>query len=341
MPQLVSNPPNPWESTFVEWIGPPPAARLTVLEERAKSIVSENESPDVPFRYSVNPYRGCQHACAYCYARATHQYLSLGAGSDFDKKIVVKTNAPELLRKKLRGRNWKGDTITFSGNTDCYQPLEASYRLTRRCLEACLELRNPVAIITKASLIRRDVELLAELTRSAGARVFVSIPFADPVIGRKIEPGAPSPSDRFETLRVLSEAGISTGVAIAPLIPGLNESDVPAILERSRAAGAACAFMTLLRLAGEVKDIFRQRLEEALPDRAGHVFSALADMRSQQASPHSYGQRMHGRGPRWESVRRLFEVQCRRLGLDLGEGEELRPLMPETRQRQGLLFEQA
>ncbi len=161
MPQPVSNPPNPWESTHVEWLGPPPTARLTVLEERARSIVSQNQSPDIPFRYSVNPYRGCQHACAYCYARPTHQYLSLGAGSDFDKKIVVKTNAPELLRKFLARRSWKRESITFSGNTDCYQPLEASYRLTRRCLEACLEHANSVAIITKASLVRRDAELLS------------------------------------------------------------------------------------------------------------------------------------------------------------------------------------
>jgi len=325
----------------VEWLGPPPTARLTVLEERARSIVSENQSPDIPFRYSVNPYRGCQHACAYCYARPTHQYLSLGAGSDFDKKIVVKTNAPELLRQFLARRSWKREAITFSGNTDCYQPLEASYQLTRGCLEACLEFGNPVAIITKASLVRRDAELLSELARVAGARVFVSIPFADARNCRRIEPGAPSPADRFETLRVLSENGVSTGVAIAPLIPGLNESDVPAILERARAAGARQAFMTILRLAGEVETIFRERLEEALPERAAHVFSALRDMHAGQSRPQGFGERMHGRGPRWDSVRRLFEVQCRRLGLDIGEGAELRPLMPRVVPRQGLLFGEA
>lgn len=340
MPQPVSNPPNPWESTHVEWLGPVPTARLTVLEERARSIVSANDSPDVPFRTSVNPYRGCQHACAYCYARTSHQYLALGAGSDFDKKIVVKTNAPQLLRQKLRSRSWKGETITFSGNTDCYQPLEASYCLTRRCLEACLEHANPVAIITKASLVRRDVDLLAELARVAGARVFVSIPFADPRHGRLVEPGAPAPGDRFETLRILAAGGVSTGVAIAPLIPGLNDSQVATILERSREAGASSAFMTLLRLAGEVETIFRTRLEAALPERAAHVFSALRDMRARQDRPGDFGTRMHGSGPRWDAVRRLFEVQCRRLGLNTGEGDELRPLLPRVTQRQRVLFEE-
>lgn len=346
MARPVSNPPNPWLSTSVEYLGPPPDARLEVYEERARTVLSKNSSPDVPFRWSLNPYRGCQHACAYCYARPSHQYLSWGAGTDFDKKIVVKTNAPELLRAELGRRSWKGEPITFSGITDCYQPLEACYRLTRGCLEACLERRNPVVVITKASLVRRDADLLAELERCAGARVFLSIPFADAETARRIEPGAPSPSDRFETLRNLAAAGVPTGVALAPLVPGLNESDVPRILARARAAGATHAFLTLLRLPAEVLPVFRTRLEEALPHRARHVFAALSDVRAGRLGESRFAHRMRGRGPRWEATRRLFELQCRRLGLAVGDGGGLRPMLSSSatarRQtsRQTLLFEE-
>ena len=179
MPRPVSNPPNPWQSVHAEWLGEPPEAALEIYEEEARSIVAENESPDVGFRFSVNPYRGCFHACAYCYARPTHQYLGWGAGTDFDRKIVVKVNAPELLRRELTRKSWKGDTIVFSGVTDCYQPAEAVYGLTRRCLEVCREFRNPVGIVTKGALVRRDVDVLSALAREAEVVVYVSIPFAD------------------------------------------------------------------------------------------------------------------------------------------------------------------
>ena len=165
MPRPVSNPPNPWERTSVEWLGPPPEARPEVYEEEARTILSRNDSPDIPFRFSLNPYRGCHHGCAYCYARPTHQYLGFGAGTDFDRKIVVKVNAPELLREELARSSRRHEPIAFSGNTDCYQPLEASYELTRRCLAVCLEFRTPVVVVTKAALVRRDVELLAKLAR--------------------------------------------------------------------------------------------------------------------------------------------------------------------------------
>jgi DNA repair photolyase len=171
MPRFVSNPPNPWASQHVELLGEPPPAELTVYEERAKSIVASNDSPDIPFRYSVNPYRGCFHACAYCYARPGHQHLGFGAGTDFDRRIVVKTNAAELLRKRFLSRAWRGDLLAFSGVTDCYQPLEAGYGLTRACLSVCLEFRNPVAVVTKGALVRRDAALLADLAREAAATV--------------------------------------------------------------------------------------------------------------------------------------------------------------------------
>ena len=193
MPQRVSNPPNPWQSSHVEYLGEPPPVELQVYEEEARSILSENDSPDVPFRWSVNPYRGCFHACAYCYARPGHQYLGWGAGTDFDRRIVVKTNAEGLLDDALRRPQWRRELIAFSGVTDCYQPLEASYGLTRRCLQVCLRHANPVAIVTKGALVERDAELLAQIEARARASVFVSVPFADDGQGRAIEPYAALP----------------------------------------------------------------------------------------------------------------------------------------------------
>ena len=317
--RAISNPPNPWSSTHVEWLGEPPPARLQVFEEEARSILSENDSPDLGFRFSVNPYRGCQHACAYCYARPTHQYIGFGAGTDFEEKVVVKTNAADLLRKALSRPSWNGETVMFSGVTDCYQPLEASYRLTRACLEVCLELRNPVSVITKGALIRRDLDLLGQLARIGCAGAYISIPFADEKTGRKIEPRTSSPSQRFETLRLLSEAGVPTGVGIAPLIPGLNDRDIPVILERARAAGARKAFLIPLRLPAEVLPVFEERLREALPLRAEKVLHAVREMRGGKMNESAFGARFRGLGPRWQAIRGLFEIHCRRLGLAGGD----------------------
>ena len=316
MPRPVSNPPNPWQSVHAEYLGEPPAAELEVFEEEARSIIAENESPDVGFRYSVNPYRGCFHACAYCYARPTHQYLGWGAGTDFDRKIVAKVNAPELLRRELTHKSWEGDTIVFSGVTDCYQPTEAVYGLTRRCLEVCRDFRNPVGIVTKGALVRRDVDVLSALAREADVTVYVSVPFADDRAARAIEPNVASPVQRIETIGLLAAAGIRTGVAVAPVIPGLNDSDIPKVLSRARAAGAVKAFLTLLRLPAETRPVFEQRLAEAYPDRAARVFSNLEQMRGGRRNDSRFGSRMEGVGPRWEAIESLFEVECRRLGFN-------------------------
>ena len=314
----ASNPPNPWHTTHAEWLGEPPEAELEVFEEEARSIVSENDSPDVGFQFSVNPYRGCFHGCAYCYARPTHQYLDWGAGTDFERKIVVKVNAPELLRKELARKSWKGDTIVFSGVTDAWQPLEASYEITRRCLQVLLEFRNPVGVVTKGALIRRDRDLLAALAREAQARVWMSIAFADDRTARLLEPNVALPSQRFETLAELSEAGVETGIAISPLIPGINDSDIPKLLARAREAGARCAFMTMLRLPAEVLPVFEERLAEAFPLREKRIWSAIEQMRGGRRNDSRFGARMTGRGPRWEAVERVFEVEARRLGIALG-----------------------
>ncbi len=323
-PRRVSNPPNPWSSTEVEWLGEPPPAQLEVFEEDAQSILSRNDSPDVPFTWSLNPYRGCQHACAYCYARPTHQWLGYGAGTDFDTKIVVKRNAPDLLRAAFARRSWRGESVAFSGVTDCYQPLEASYGITRACLEVALEFRNPVGIITKGALVRRDVDLLTKLHRAAGVEVYVSIPFADDDLGRAIEPWAPAPATRFATVRALSEAGLSVGVALAPLIPGLNDSDVPAILSAAHEAGARSAFLVLLRLPAEVEPVFVERLTAVRPGRVAKVLHAVEDLRGGRRNVAEFGRRMVGGGPRWDAIERLFEVTCRRLGLAFRAGAEPR-----------------
>ena len=338
MPVPVSNPPNPWQSVHVDWEGEPPPARLEVFEETARSILSENDSPDVGFRFSANPYRGCYHGCAYCYARSSHQYLGFGAGTDFERKIVVKTNAVELLREAFDKPSWQGEVVALSGNTDCYQPLEASYRLTRGMLEVAAQYRNPVGIITKSSVIRRDVDVLSDLARDASVRVTLSIAFADDETGRAMEPWASPISRRFETVRVLADAGIPVGVSLAPLIPGLNDRMIPEILQRAHDAGARHAFTTMLRLSGEVLPVFDERIEHALSaPLAKKVRAGIRELRGGAMNDSSFGARMRGLGPRWQVVEDLFHAQVRRLGMD-GEGWSYLPSTFRRPSRQLDLF---
>lgn len=311
----VSNPPNPWSSSHTELLGEAPPVALQIFEEQAKSIVAENQSPDIPFRWSVNPYRGCFHGCAYCYARPTHQYLGFGAGTDFERRIVVKQNAAVLLRQKFQRASWRGENLVFSGVTDCYQPLEASYGVTRACLEVCAEFRQPVGIITKGALVERDVDLLAGLAEHNAATVFVSVPFADAADSRAIEPFVSLPERRLRALRVLADAGVPVGVSVSPLIPGLNDHQVPAILEAARDAGATQAFHVLLRLPAEVEDVFSERLREAFPMRADKVLSLLRAMRQGRSNDSRFGSRMRGEGARYQMISDLFEKTARRLGM--------------------------
>lgn len=311
----IDNPPNPFDACRLEWLGPPPDARPEVYIDDSQSVLSHNDSPDVPFRWSVNPYRGCMHACAYCYARPTHEYLGFGAGSDFDTRIVVKPDAPRLLRQAFSRRSWKREYVCFSGVTDCYQPLEAVWKLTRGCLEVCRDFANPLGIVTKGVLVLRDLDLLVELNRLTRAQVFISVAFARDDVARRIEPYAPPPSRRFDALRRLSQAGVPVGVMVAPVIPALNDRDIPAVLQRAAECGARSASFTALRLPGSVRSVFLTRLGRALPESAAHVESRIRAMRGGGLSDGRFGWRMTGSGPYWDGVRRLFETTARRLGL--------------------------
>jgi DNA repair photolyase len=312
----VENPPNPWLTHSTEWIGEPPEAKLEVFEEtETRKIITHNDSPDVGFDYTVNCYRGCIHGCTYCFSRPTHEYLGYGAGTDFDRKIIAKVNAPELLRKELMKPSWKGDEIVFSFTSDPYIPLEANYKLTRRCLEVCAEFRNPVGIITKSAMIRRDIDVLKELSQNARLGVFFTIPFTDVDVARAVEPFAPLPAARFHAMADLAAAGITVGIGIAPVIPGLS-SDIPVLLHMAKEAGAKHAFINMLRLPGSVAPYFEERLREKLPTKADRVLNRIREAREGKLNSSVFGERMRGKGQYWEATERLFKIHCQRLGFN-------------------------
>jgi DNA repair photolyase len=280
----VENPGNRFERFRVEYEEGAPDAELQIYDDASQSILSENDSPDLGFRYSVNPYRGCLHGCAYCYARPSHEYLGFGSGTDFERRLLIKPHAPELLAATFERKSWRGDLLVFSGNTDCYQPIEARYELTRRCLAVCRDYRNPVHIITKGTLIERDLDLLTELHAVASVGVSVSVTFWDADVARAIEPYVPAPRRRIETIRRLSAAGLPVMVHVAPVIAGLSDRDMIPILEAAREAGARSAMMMPVRLPGSVAEVFEQRLREALPLRAERVLSRLREMHGVRAT---------------------------------------------------------
>jgi DNA repair photolyase len=320
-PRAISNPPNPWLTSDVEWLEPQPA-RLEILADATREILSRNDSPDIGFTWSVNPYRGCLHACAYCYARAFHEYLGHGAGTDFETKLVVKLRAPELLRAAFERPGWKGETVAFSGGTDAWQPLEASYRLTRRCLEVCAEYRNPVCIVTKGALLERDLDVLLRLRDEARVSVAVSVPYLDDALARRIEPLASSPSRRLRLIRRLAEAGLSPTVLVAPVIPGLDD-ELPRVLAAARDAGAVHAGWQLLRLPGPVAPVFEARIREALPERAERILHLIRETRGGELSDERAGRRMRGGGPYAATIAALFRVSCERLGFAEARFEEV------------------
>src|SRR5437588_9031474 len=314
--RYVANPPNPWISHNVEWIGQPSDAKIEVYEEaEMRSLSSRNDSPDVACDYSINCYRGCIHGCTYCFSRPTHEYLDFGAGTDFERKIVVKVRAAELLRKELMKPSWKGDEIVFSFTSDPYVPLEANYKLTRACLEVCAEFRNPVGIVTKSALIRRDIDVLQTLSREASVGVYFSIPLADYEIARAVEPFAPSPKARFAAMKELADAGIQVGIGIAPTIPGLS-TDIPGLLARAKECGATKAFLNMLRLPGSVAPYFEQRLREKLPMKADRVLNRIRDARGGKLNSSTFHDRMRGKGQFWDAQAKLFSVYAKRFGFN-------------------------
>jgi DNA repair photolyase len=313
--RYVENTPNPYDKYSVEWIGEPPETKLEVFEETsARQIITKNDSPDVNFDYTVNCYRGCPHACSYCFSRPTHEYLGFSAGTDFETKIVAKVRAPELLRNELLKKSWKGDEIVFSFTSDPYIPMEAHYRLTRRCLEVCREFRQPVGLITKSALVRRDIDLLQDLTRDARCSVSITIPFRDYETARALEPFAPSPTARFRAMAELAAAGVTVHIGIAPVIPGLNDSHIPELMEQAKDCGASGAFINLLRLPGNVAPYFEKRLREKLPTKADRVMNHVREERNGKLNSSEFFDRMKGTSKQWEVIVKMFEVQKRKLG---------------------------
>ncbi|MBK7584213.1 MAG: PA0069 family radical SAM protein [Myxococcales bacterium] len=314
----LDNPPNRFEREVVEYFGEAPRVELELYEDQSQRILSENDSPDLPFRYSLNPYRGCFHGCAYCYARPSHEYLGFGAGTDFERRIVVKPRAPELLRAAFDKKSWQGELVIVSGNTDAYQLVETSHRLTRACLEVFAEYRNPVHVITKSPLIERDLDVFARLLQVTDVSVSVSIPFWDKTSARALEPYVASPERRMQTVRRLSQIGVPVCVNVAPIVPGLGDRDLPRVLAEARDAGARAASMIMLRLPGPVQQVFEERLRATLPLAAERVLARTREMRAGRLNDPRFGDRMRGSGHYAEAIQRLFETTAERLGLATG-----------------------
>ncbi|MFQ5526117.1 MAG: PA0069 family radical SAM protein [Thermoanaerobaculia bacterium] len=292
------------------------------LTDESRSIIARNESPDVGFDASINPYRGCEHGCSYCYARPTHEYLGLSAGLDFETRILVKENAPELLADELAAPRWQPQVLGLSGVTDPYQPIERKLEITRRCLEVLVAFRNPAVVVTKNHLVTRDSDLLAELARPTGidagddvaAAVFVSITTLDGEVARRLEPRTSRPARRLETIAELAGAGVPVGVLVAPVIPALNDHEIPEILAAARGAGADYAAWVMLRLPGAVSNLFEAWLERWMPDRRERILSRIRQIRGGRLNDSAFGTRGRGQGVFAEQIQSLFLTSARRLG---------------------------
>jgi len=291
-----------------------PLPRTQFLVDHSRTAIAYNDSPDLGFGASVNPYRGCEHGCIYCYARPTHEYLGFSAGLDFESKIMVKTRAPELLRAELASPKWQPQIIVMSGVTDCYQPVEGKLQLTRRCLEVLLEFRNPVAIITKNFLVTRDINLLSELAKYNCASVCVSVTTLDTKLRNVMEPRTSPPQARLNAIRKLSEAGIPVSVNVAPIIPGLTDHEMPAILKAAAEAGATSAGFTVVRLPHGDKALFENWLTTHFPDRKEKVLNRIKAMRGGKLYDAQWGSRMRGEGIFAEQIAQMFEVARRKAG---------------------------
>ncbi|MCS7049177.1 MAG: PA0069 family radical SAM protein [Verrucomicrobiae bacterium] len=292
-----------------------PAPRTRFYRDHSCSIISYNDSPDIGFAASLNPYRGCEHGCAYCYARPYHEYLGLSAGLDFETKILVKENAPELLRRELQSPHWQPQPLALSGVTDPYQPIERHLQLTRRCLAVLAECRNPVCIVTKNHLVRRDLDLLTELARHHAACVYLSLTTLDDQLVARMEPRTARPAARLRAIHDLAQAGIPVGVLVSPVIPGLTDHEIPSLLKAAADAGAQFAHMTVLRLPGAVQQIFLEWLTREFPARRERVLQQIRALRNGQLNDSQFGTRLTGTGPAAERLHTWFDTARRRAGL--------------------------
>jgi len=292
-----------------------PAPQTQLFRDAARSIIVTNDRPDVGFEASINPYRGCENGCIYCYARPTHEYLGLSAGLDFETKIFVKEDAPALLRRELNAKSWQPKPLGLCGVTDPYQPVESRLRLTRRCLEVLVEFRNPVMIVTKRRLVTRDLDLLQQLARHSAAKVFLSVTTLDGALARVMEPRASQPAARLAAVREVAAAGVPVGVLVAPVIPGLTDHEIPAILEAAAAAGARFASYVLLRLPHGVADLFERWLTQHFPERKEKVLGRIRAVRGGNLNDGRFGTRMRGEGALAETIRDLFALARRKAGM--------------------------
>lgn len=321
------NPANRFEDKYLDYdldeeTGEKPSQKTKLIRDHTKEILSKNDSPDIPFTYGLNPYRGCEHGCIYCYARPTHEYLGFSAGLDFESRIMVKYDAAKKLRKKLASKSWKPEPVIMSGVTDPFQPIERELEITRSCLEVFAEARNPVSIITKNYLVTRDINFLSTLAEYNAAHVTLSITTLDRDLARVMEPRTSQPYRRLQAIEKLSTAGLSVGVNVAPIIPGLTDHEFPNILEAAKEAGATQAGFTIVRLPYGVKDLFKEWLEHHFPDRKDKVLNRIRDMRDGELNKSEFGSRFKGEGAFSDQIEEMFKINTKKLELNKG----IRPL---------------
>ena len=323
-----------WESVYAD-LAEAPRPATTVTEERARTVISRNDSPDVGFAQSVNPYRGCEHGCVYCFARPSHAWLDLSPGLDFETRLYAKTNAAERLRAELARPGYVPRPLALGINTDAYQPIERRYRVTREVLEVLAECRHPVSFVTKGAMIERDLDLLARMAQQQLVTVYFSVTTLDNRLSARMEPRASAPHARLRAMRALHEAGVPVGVMVAPVVPALTDHELEAILEAAHQHGARAAGYVLLRLPHELKQVWREWLELHYPDRAAHVMSLVRQMRGGRDYDSRFGTRMRGEGPFAQLLSRRFERAHRQLGfgrlpaLDTGAFVRPRPASPQ------------
>jgi DNA repair photolyase len=316
----MSNPPNRFEQIQLERDAESnpeddPLPRTQFFKDHSRTIIAYNESPDIPFSASINPYRGCEHGCVYCYARPFHEYLGFSSGLDFETKIMVKEDAPKLLRVELSSPKWQPKVLAMSGVTDPYQPIERRLKITRGCLEVLVEFRNPVSIVTKNLLVTRDLDLLGELARHNAAVVFISLTTLNPGLRKVMEPRTAPPAARLATIAKLAQAGVPVGVLIAPVIPGLTDHEIPSLVQAAVEAGARFAGYVPLRLPHAVAPLFEQWLENHFPNKKEKVLNRLRALRGGKLYEPEFGKRMRGEGIFAEQMDQLFDVACRKAGI--------------------------